>query len=164
MSRNFRAIALLMYLLNLKRSTRCLKPEYHQKQKRKKYECLEPLNPGFISLKFHMFLIFFRVNATSDKVKGLHPIIFVSNIFPNSHLIQKFIQNQQLFQNSCWFCIEFWYKWELGKIFNRKMIECSTFSRALQMASGEMIRWSYECSPLLGTFLCKKRQTLLRIS
>ena len=34
-------------------------------------------------------------------LKGVHPIIFVSNIFPNSHLIQKFIQNQQLIQNNC---------------------------------------------------------------
>ena len=34
-------------------------------------------------------------------LKELHPIIFVSNIFPNSHLIQKCIHNQQMFQNSC---------------------------------------------------------------
>ena len=30
-------------------------------------------------------------------LKGVHPIIYVSNIFPNSHLIQKCIQFQQLF-------------------------------------------------------------------
>ena len=36
-------------------------------------------------------------------LKRVHSIIFVSNIFPNSHLIQKSIQNQQLFQNSSWF-------------------------------------------------------------
>ena len=29
------------------------------------------------------------------QVKRLHPIIFVSSIFPNSHSIQKCIQNQQ---------------------------------------------------------------------
>ena len=34
------------------------------------------------------------------KLKWLHPIIFVSNIFPNSHLIQKCIHNQQLFLNN----------------------------------------------------------------
>ena len=33
-------------------------------------------------------------------LKGVHPIIFVSNIFPNSQLIQKCIYYQQLFQNS----------------------------------------------------------------
>ena len=32
-------------------------------------------------------------------LKGVHPIIFLSNIFPNFHLIQKCIHNQQLFQN-----------------------------------------------------------------
>ena len=62
-------------------------------------------------------------------VKGLHPIIFVSNIFPNSHLIQKCIHNQQLFQNSCWICIHFWIKWELRKIFDTKMIDWSPFNQ-----------------------------------
>ena len=33
-------------------------------------------------------------------------------------------------------------------------INCSNL--ALKMASGETIRWSYECSPLLGIFLCVK--------
>ena len=45
----------------------------------------------------------------------------MSNIFPNSHLIQKCVQNQQLFQNNCWLCIHFWIKWELGKTFDSKM-------------------------------------------
>ena len=31
-----------------------------------------------------------------EGLKGVHPIIFLSNIFPNSHLIQKRIRNQQL--------------------------------------------------------------------
>ena len=53
----------------------------------------------------------------NKQVKGVHPIIFVSNFFPNSHLIVC-IQLQQLFWNSCWLCIHFWIKWELGKIFN----------------------------------------------
>ena len=52
----------------------------------------------------------------------------MSNIFPNSHLIQKCIHNQQLFQNSCWNCIHIWIKWESGKIFDTKMIEWSHFS------------------------------------
>ena len=33
-------------------------------------------------------------------IKGVHPIFFVLNIFPNLHLIQKCIYNQQLFWNS----------------------------------------------------------------
>ena len=33
-------------------------------------------------------------------VKGVHPTVFVLNIFPNLHLIQKCIYNQQLFWNS----------------------------------------------------------------
>ena len=61
-------------------------------------------------------------------LKWVHSIILVSNIFPNSHLIQKCIQNQQLFQNyCCWLCIHFWIKWELGKIFNTKMIGWNPF-------------------------------------
>ena len=56
-------------------------------------------------------------------------IIFLSNVFHNSHLIQKRIQNQQQWfrsvykiSNSCWFCIHFWNKWELWKTFDTKMI------------------------------------------
>ena len=60
-------------------------------------------------------------------LKGVHPIIFGSNIFSNPHLIQKCIQFQLLFWNSCWFCIHFWIKWELGKIFNTKMIGWTPF-------------------------------------
>ena len=56
-------------------------------------------------------------------LKGAHPIIFVPNIFPNSHLIQKCIWNPQLFWNSYWLCIHFWIKWELGNIFDTKMIK-----------------------------------------
>ena len=33
-------------------------------------------------------------------IKGVHPTVFVLNIFPNLHLIQKCIYNQQLFWNS----------------------------------------------------------------
>ena len=62
-------------------------------------------------------------------LKGVHPIIFVLNIFPNLHLIQKYIHNQQLFWNSCWLCINFWIKWEFGKIFDTKMIGWTLFSR-----------------------------------
>ena len=72
-------------------------------------------------------------------LKGVHPIIFVSNIFPNSHLIQKCIQNQQLFQKNYWFCIHFWIKWELGKIFNTKMIEWTPFSNPLQQFLTEFL-------------------------
>ena len=35
---------------------------------------------------------------------------------------------QQLFQNSCWNCIHFRIKWELGKIFDPKMIGWTPFS------------------------------------
>ena len=40
----------------------------------------------------------------------------MSNIFPNSHLIQKCIHNQQLFQNSCGFRAPFryWFFFMLG--------------------------------------------------
>ena len=31
--------------------------------------------------------------------------------------------------NSCWFCIHFWIKWEMGKIFDTKIIGWSHFSR-----------------------------------
>ena len=37
-----------------------------------------------------------RNNRRDFELKGVNPIIFVLNIFPNSHLIQKCIQNQQL--------------------------------------------------------------------
>ena len=36
------------------------------------------------------------VDVLFQKVKGGYPIIFASNVFHNSHLIQKCIQNQQL--------------------------------------------------------------------
>ena len=62
-------------------------------------------------------------------LKGVHPIIFVLNIFPNLHLIQKCIHNHQLFWNICWLCIHFWIKWELGKFFDTKMIGWSLFIR-----------------------------------
>ena len=55
-------------------------------------------------------------------LKGVHPIIFVWNIFPHSHLIHICIHNQQLFQNSYWNSIHFWIKWELGKIFEPRVI------------------------------------------
>ena len=83
-------------------------------------------------LKLHIIWFCMNWRNTIGKIllfiKWLHPIIFVSNIFPNSHLIQKCIHNQQLFQNSCWLCIYFWIKWRLGKIFNTKMIGWTPFS------------------------------------
>ena len=48
---------------------------------------------------FFRLLTFLKL--PSALLKGVHPIIFGSNIFPNSHLIQKCIQFQQLFWNSC---------------------------------------------------------------
>ena len=69
-------------------------------------------------------------------LKWVHSIIFVLNIFPNSHLIQKCIHNQQLFWNSCWFCIYFWIKWELGKILDTKMIEWTQFSSPFYQVAG----------------------------
>ena len=47
-----------------------------------------------------------------------------------SYLIQKCIHNQQLFQNSCWNCINFWINWELEKLCNTKMIGWTPFSRS----------------------------------
>ena len=35
-------------------------------------------------------------NQIPRQLKGGYPIIFASNVFHNSHLIQKCIQNQQL--------------------------------------------------------------------
>jgi hypothetical protein len=46
--------------------------------------------------KMYLF-VFLTVKKLPNLLKGVHSIIFVSNIFPNSHLIQKCIQNQQLF-------------------------------------------------------------------
>ena len=37
-----------------------------------------------------------EMNAKKEELKGGYPIIFASNVFHNSHLIQKCIQNQQL--------------------------------------------------------------------
>ena len=62
-------------------------------------------NPFWSNILFFIYI----------QLMGVHPIIFVSNIFRNSHLILKCIHNQQLFWNSCWFFIHFWIKWELGK-------------------------------------------------
>ena len=54
-------------------------------------------------------------------LKGVHPIIFVLNIFPNLHLIQKYIHNQQLFWNSCWLCIcTFLNQMRIGKNIGHK--------------------------------------------
>ena len=50
-----------------------------------------------------------------SQLKWVHPIIFASNVFHNSHLNQKCIQNQH-------FCIHFWIKWELWKTFDAMMI------------------------------------------
>ena len=38
-----------------------------------------------------------------------------------------YIPNQQLFQNTCWNCIHFWIRWELGKIFDTKIVEWTPF-------------------------------------
>ena len=40
--------------------------------------------------------VFGMTNIECDMLKGGYPIIFASNVFHNSHLIQKCIQNQQL--------------------------------------------------------------------
>ena len=65
-----------------------------------------------------ILLLFYSVN-----LKGGYPIIFASNVFHNSHLIQKCLK----ISNSCWFCIYFWIKWELWKTFDSKMIGWSHF-------------------------------------
>ena len=77
-------------------------------------------------------ILFFSLDWSVSKnqiLKGLHSIIFVSNIFPNSHLIQICMQ---LFWNSCWLCIHFWIKWELGKILETKMIGWSPFTQEMR--------------------------------
>ena len=69
------------------------------------------------------------------KLKGVHTIIFGSNIFPNSHLIQKCIQFQQLFWNSC--ISESNENWE--KIFSTKMRRWTPFN------SWSNFYFSFEC-------------------
>ena len=53
----------------------------------------------FDFVKDCMLLSRFVVCKNDVLLKGVHLIIFVLNMFPNSHLIQKCIHNQQLFQN-----------------------------------------------------------------
>jgi len=69
-----------------------------------------------------------QLNIRTLLLQGVYPIIFVSNIFPNSHLIQKCIHNRQLFQNSCWNCKHFLIKWELGKILDTRKIGWTPFN------------------------------------
>ena len=78
---------------------------------------------------------YFYIPLAESFLKGVHPIIFMLNIFPNSQLIQKCIHNQQLFQNTCWNCLHFWIKWELGKIFDTKMIGWTPFT-CLRLSNG----------------------------
>ena len=56
--------------------------------------------------------IFVVIMVNRKQVKVFYPIVFVSNIFPNS----------SFFQNSCQICIHFWINLELGKIFGTKTI------------------------------------------
>ena len=63
-------------------------------------------------------------NKSFYSLKGGYPTIFASNVFHNSHLIQKCIQNS----SCCWFCIHYWIKWELWKTFDTKMIGWIHFS------------------------------------
>ena len=46
----------------------------------------------YVSLKVDIFM----VNTFPRQLKGGYPIIFALNVFHDSHLIQKCIQNQQL--------------------------------------------------------------------
>ena len=45
-----------------------------------------------------------KTSQNFSNLKGGYPIIFASNVFHNSHLIQKCIQYQH---SCCWFCIHF---------------------------------------------------------
>ena len=99
----------------------------------------------FDFVKDCMLLSRFVVCKNDVLLKGVHLIIFVLNMFPNSHLIQKCIHNQQLFQNRWWNCIHFWFKWELGKMFDTKIIEWTHFNTFLVK--------NLSCVPLLS--FCK---------
>ena len=78
----------LYYLQNsyLQQSQNSLKTKTHPQEK-----VHTMFSVWFIS---YFRLLVFGILVT---LKWLHYIIFVSNIFPNSHLIQKCIHNQQLF-------------------------------------------------------------------
>ena len=55
------------------------------------------LSSPFRFLMFSYVVKFYHSNIIIHRIlKGVHLIIFVSNIFPNCHLIQKSIQYQQL--------------------------------------------------------------------
>ena len=94
-----------------------------------------PQTVSVLFKNFNFFLIFCSVflvyilwfclpdPTTNSETKGS-----CVEYFPNLHLIQKCIHNQQLFWNSCWLCIHFWIIWALGKIFDTKMIERTYFS------------------------------------
>ena len=75
----------------------------------------------FGSLDFQTLLV---NSLLQNLLKVVYPIMFTSNVFHNSHLIQKCKQNQQLLL----ICIHFWTKWELWKTFNSKMIEWTHFT------------------------------------
>ena len=49
----------------------------------------------YSSLLFTTYLISYFIETLFIATKRVHPIIFLSNVFHNSHLIQKRIQNQQ---------------------------------------------------------------------
>ena len=72
------------------------------------------MQPTWVKNKFVRVQIFFKkvIKVTQSTTKR-------SSIY---HLFVEYKQNQLLFQNSCWLCIHFWIKWELGKIFYIKMI------------------------------------------
>ena len=76
-------------------------------------------------------------------LKGGYPIIFASNVFPNSHLIQKCIQNQQ----QLLIVYTFLNQMRVGKIFNTKMIGWTHFiimqkiALSLQRPSARFKNW-----------------------
>ena len=76
-------------------------------------------------------------------LKGGYPMIFASNVFPNSHLIQKCIQNQQQLLILYTFLIQM----RVGKIFDTKMIGWTHFiimqkiALSLQRPSARFKNW-----------------------
>ena len=71
-------------------------------------------------------------------LKGGYLIIFPSNVFHNSHLIQKYTKSATAAD-----FVYFWIKWELWKTFDAKMIGWTHFRQNFKM-----IIWKLMNSPL----------------
>ena len=87
-------------------------------------------------------------NKVIKIIKGVYPLIFVLNIFPN-------------LENSCWLCIHFWIKWDLGKMFDTKLIGWTPFRLKIHevfMSQTLMTTVMPVCKALLHLKLSPKQQ------